>query len=124
MKKLLYIFLFVLFISSCTTTKYVEIPVENTKIEYRDRHTIDTIYRNDSTIIKDKGDTVFIEKFKYLYKTKEIRDTINITDTITVVKTVEVTKEINKLHNWQLILMVLGGGLLGLIGYKVLRIFK
>lgn len=124
MKKLLYIFLFVLFISSCTTTKYVEIPVENTKIEYRDRHTIDTIYKTDSTIITDKGDTVFIEKFKYLYKIKEIRDTVNITDTITVVNTVEVTKEINKLHNWQLFLMVLGGGLLGLIGYKILKIFK
>lgn len=124
MKKLLYIFLFVLLISSCTTTKYVEIPVENTKIEYRDRHIIDTIYKTDSTIITDKGDTVFIEKFKYLYKIKEIRDTVNITDTITVVNTVEVTKEINKLHNWQLFLMVLGGGLLGLIGYKILKIFK
>jgi hypothetical protein len=124
MKKLLYIFLFILFISSCTTTKYVEIPVENTKVEYRNRYTIDTIYKTDSTIITDKGDTVFIEKYKYLYKIKEIRDTVNITDTITVVNTVEVTKEINKIHNWQLILMILGGGLLGLIGYKILKIFK
>ena len=29
---------------------------------------IDTIYRNDSTIIIEKGDTVFLERYKYIYK--------------------------------------------------------
>ena len=36
----------------------------------------------------------------------------------------EVTKEVNKLYNWQFILMVLGGGFIAVIGYKLIRIIK
>lgn len=122
MKKLLFLFLFIILISSCTTTKYVEIPVENTRIEYRDRHTIDTIYKTDSTIIKDKGDTVYLEKYKYLYKVKEVRDTVNITDTITVVNTVEVIKEVNKLKDWQIALMVIGGAAVAILIFKLKKL--
>lgn len=122
MKKLIFLFLFIIIVSSCTTTKYIEIPVENTKIEYRDRHTIDTIYKTDSTIIKDKGDTIYLEKYKYLYKVKEVRDTINITDTITVVNTVEVIKEVNKLKDWQIALMVIGGAAVAILIFKLKKL--
>lgn len=99
----------------CTTTKYtdriVEVPVEKTKIEYRDRLSIDTLIMKDSILITEKGDTVYVEKYKYLYKIKEVRDTINTTDTTTITKvvTVNTTKEVNKLKTWQIILMILGG---------------
>ena len=93
----------------CTTTKYVEVPIEKTKIEYKDRLSIDTVIQHDSTIITMLGDTVYLEKYKYIYKVKELRDTINITDTTTVTKPIEVVKEINKLYTWQIVLMVLGG---------------
>lgn len=122
MKKLIFLLLFIILISSCTTTKYIEIPVENTRIEYRDRHTIDTIYKTDSTIIKDKGDTIYLEKYKYLYKVKEVRDTINITDTITVVNTVEVIKEVNKLKDWQIALMVIGGAAVAILIFKLKKL--
>lgn len=92
----------------CTTTKYVEVPIEKTKIEYKDRLSIDTVIQHDSTIITILGDTVYLEKYKYIYKVKELRDTINITDTITVTKPIEVIKETNKLYTWQIVLMVLG----------------
>lgn len=84
MKNILLIIFIFLFIS-CTSTKLVEVPVDKVRIEYRDRLKIDTIIKQDSTIIKDKGDTVFLEKYKYIYKIKERKDTINLTDTITVV---------------------------------------
>lgn len=124
MKKLLLAILLGILLSGCAATKYVEVPVDKVKIEYRDRVSVDTLYRNDSTIIREKGDTVFLEKYKYIYRVKELRDTVNATDTITVVNTVEVTKEVNKLHNWQVGLMVLGGAAIALGGYKLIKFIK
>lgn len=124
MKKLLLAILLGILLSGCATTKYVEVPVDRVKIEYRDRVSVDTLYRNDSTIIREKGDTVFLEKYKYIYRVKELKDTVNVTDTITVVKPIEVTKEVNKLHNWQVGLMVLGGAAIALGGYKLIKFIK
>lgn len=123
MKKLVLAFL-TLFVISCTTTKYVEVPIEHTKIEYRDRIEYDSIYLKDSTIQKNKNDTVYLEKYKYIYKYVYLKDTITIVDSIPIVTVQEVTKEINKLHNWQVILMVLGGGAIAITGYKLIRIIK
>ena len=108
----------------CTTTKYVEVPIEKTKIEYRDRLSIDTVIQHDSTIITMLGDTVYLEKYKYIYKVKELRDTINITDTTTVTKPIEVIKEINKLYTWQIVLMVLGGISIIILVYLIIKKFK
>lgn len=108
----------------CTTTKYVEVPIEKTKIEYKDRLSIDTVIQHDSTIITILGDTVYLEKYKYIYKVKELRDTINITDTTTVTKPIEVVKEINKLYTWQIVLMVLGGVSIIILVYLIIKKFK
>lgn len=127
MKKLLLVILLSIILCGCASTKYVEVPVPQVKIEYRDRTSIDTLIQNDSIIIKEKGDTIFLEKYKYLYRTKEVKDTVNVTDTITTIKTVEVVKEVNKLHTWQKILMALGGvGIAGiaLLVYKLINLIK
>ena len=123
MKKLLFMFLLYIVIS-CTTTKYIEIPVEHTRIEYSDRIKHDSIYLRDSIVQKKENDTIYLEIYKYLYKYKYLRDTINVVDSIPVVTVQEVTKEVNKLYNWQFILMVLGGGFIVVIGYKLIRIIK
>lgn len=123
MKKLLFVFLLYI-VASCTTTKYVEIPVEHTRVEYKDRIEHDSIYFRDSIVQKRENDTIYLEKYKYLYKYKYLRDTVNVVDSIPVVTVQEVTKEVNKLHNWQSILMVLGGVFITVIGYKLIRIIK
>ena len=123
MKSLISILLIIVF-CSCTSTKYIEVPVDRVKIEYRNSVSIDTIYRSDSTIIRENGDTVFLEKYKYIYKVKELKDTVNITDTITVVNTVEVTKEVNKLYNWQIVLMTLGAFAIVILLYSVIKWIK
>lgn len=123
MKSLISILLIIVF-CSCTSTKYIEVPVDRVKIEYRNSVSIDTIYRNDSTIIRENGDTVFLEKYKYIYKVKELKDTVNITDTITVINTVEVTKEVNKLYNWQIVLMTLGAFAIVILLYGVIKWIK
>lgn len=124
MKKLLLIILLGIILSGCTATKYVEVPIEKTKIEYKDRLSIDTVIRHDSTIITMLGDTVYLEKYKYIYKVKELRDTVNITDTTTVTKPIEVVKGINKLYTWQIILMVLGGVSIIILVYLIIKKFK
>lgn len=124
MKKLLLAILLGIILSGCTATKYIEVPIDRVKIEYRNSISVDTIYRNDSTIIREKGDTIFLEKYKYIYKVKELRDTINITDTTTVTKPIEVVKEINKLYTWQIVLMVLGGVGIIILVYLIIKKFK
>lgn len=124
MKKLLLTILLGIILSGCAATKYVEVPIEKTKIEYKDRLSIDTVIQHDSTIITMLGDTVYLEKYKYIYKVKELRDTINITDTTTVTKPIEVIKEINKLYTWQIILMVLGGVSIIMLVYLIIKKFK
>ena len=124
MKKLFIVILVSIFLSGCAPTKYIEVPVDKVRIEYRDRTSIDTLIMSDSTLIRERGDTVFSEKYKYLYRIREVKDTINTTDTITTVKTVEVTKEVNKVHNWQMILMVLGGVAVALGLYKLIMLIK
>lgn len=84
----------------CTTTKYVEVPVDRVRIEYRDRIHKDTFFTKDSIFLMIKGDTVFKEKYIYRYKVKELRDTIVKVDTLTQVQVVSNTKEVNKLKTW------------------------
>lgn len=120
MRYLLIIILF--FIVSCGTTKYIEIPVETTKTEYKDRLIYDSIYIKDSISNSIINDTIFTTKYKYIYKTKIEKDTINITDTITKTITIEKEKEINKLKTWQIVLMIMGGGSIALMLYKIKKL--
>lgn len=122
MKKII-LFISLLLVTSCTTIKEIPVEVPTVKTEYVNVHTVDTIYKDKVVHIKEKGDTVYINEKEYLYKYKSVTDTIFKTDTITKVKYVEVEVEVNKLKDWQIILMVLGGILLGFCGFKLLRIF-
>jgi hypothetical protein len=127
MRKILIVFLLFI-LGSCASTKYVEVPVETVKTEYIDRTKVDTFIQKDSIRIIQRGDTIFQDKYKILYRIKEYRDTVNKVDTITKIQKVEVTKEVNRLKSWQQILMVCGGGLivgiLGLLGYLITKILK
>jgi hypothetical protein len=127
MRKIL-IVLLLFILGSCASTKYIEVPVETVKTEYIDRTKVDTFIQKDSIRIIQRGDTVFQDKYKILYRIKEYRDTVNKVDTITKIQKVEVTKEVNRLKSWQQVLMVCGGGLivgiLGLLGYLITKILK
>lgn len=106
-------------ITGCTITKYI--PVETVKTEYKTNIQKDTLIQKDSILYKDKGDTIYLEKYSIIYKTKYKNDTIIITDTIPIIQEVEVIKEVNRLKDWQVILMLLGGGLIAVVGYKILK---
>ena len=85
---------------ACKSVQYI--PVESVKTEYRDKIVRDSIYRYDSVFVKEKGDTLIMERYRYLYRDKFIRDSVFINDTIRVPYPVEVVKQVKKpLTGWQ-----------------------
>ena len=101
MKKILFFAVIATMLLSCKSVKYI--PVETTKIEYRDNFVKDSIFRYDSVFVKDKGDTLILERYSYLYKNKIVKDSIFINDTIRVPYPVEVIKQVKApLTGWQI----------------------
>ena len=119
MKKLFIIF--ALLLSACTTTKIVEVPVETIRTEYKDRVLHDSIYVKEHIDTHVRNDTIFKDVYRYKY--------IQKTDTIIVLKVdsidrpvyIESIKEVNKLKNWQVVLMIMGGGFIVLLLYKIYK---
>ena len=83
---------------SCKSIQYV--PVETVKRDttYLSQTKIDSIYHRDSIYVERKGDTVYLSKYKYLYKYIEKHDTLwrEKVDTIQIAYPVEA-----QLTKWQ-----------------------
>lgn len=96
----------------CKSIQYV--PVETIKRDttYISQIKIDSIYHRDSIYVEHKGDTVYLSKYKYLYKYIEKHDTLwrEKTDTIRVVYPVEA-----QLTKWQKIKINMGEYLIAAI---------
>ena len=118
MKKTLYIIL-AAFLSACTTTKYVTVPVTHTDTLYITKHQRDSIHVLDSIYIKDRGDTVWIERWHTKYVERLLTDTLieHRTDTVSV--PVEVQVEVpcrltwwqqTRMHAGELLFALLIGG--------------
>lgn len=111
MRNLVFIAIIIFLLSACSSTKFVEVPVEVIKKEYIHDTRIDSVYIKDSIDKWQKGDTLYITKWHTKYKYIINTDTILKTDTITKVVTVVEEKkvEINKLKWYQSALMWVGG---------------
>lgn len=77
------------------------IPFEINRTEYKNKLLRDSVYMYDSVFVKEKGDTVWLEKYKYIYRDKLRRDSIFKTDSIQVPYPVEIEKEVNRLTSFQ-----------------------
>jgi len=85
---------------ACGTIKYV--PIESTRTEYRNIITTDSVFLRDSIFVKEKGDTLILEKYRYFYRDRVLRDSVIVKDTIRVPYPVEVVKEVKApLSSWQ-----------------------
>lgn len=102
---------------SCKSIQYV--PVETTKRDttYLSQTKIDSIYHRDSIYVEHKGDTVYLSKYKYLYKYIEKRDTLwrEKVDTIQVAYPVEA-----RLTKWQKIKINIGEYLITAIALVII----
>lgn len=101
----------------CKSIQYV--PVETTKRDttYLSQTKIDSIYHRDSIYVERKGDTVYLSKYKYLYKYIEKRDTLwrEKVDTIQVAYPVEA-----RLTKWQKIKINIGEYLITAIALVII----
>lgn len=88
------------YITGCKS-KIIHVPVENTKTEYINMTQRDSVHLYDSVFIKEKEDTVFYTRYKYLYQNKIRTDTIIKSDSIQIPYPVIETVEINKLTWYQ-----------------------
>lgn len=105
MKNLIFIVVLMVMLCCCTSTRIVEVPVVHTEYLRHDSIVHDSIHQLDSVYVEKKGDTIYKEKTRYLYRFLNIYkvDTIKSVDTLTVVKEVE-----KKLTTRQHALMYLG----------------
>ena len=89
-------------LGSCTTTKYVQVPVVHNDTTIVTKHQRDSIWMHDSIMVSEKGDTVRIEKWHTKYIEKQVHDTLYQSKVDSVPYPVEVIKEVPaKLTWWQ-----------------------
>lgn len=110
-------------LASCKTTRYVSVPEYHK--EYINRTDTflrsDTLFRLDSVVIRQQGDTTVIEKVRWqnrfvnVYKVKT--DTIMKSDSIRVPYPVE-----KKLSKWQQLRLDFGGWAMLVLGMLVVAI--
>lgn len=103
MKKVL-LFLIIILSFGCKTKEIiVEVEKQVVKSEYKTNVHRDSIYLKDSIYILDRGDTVWVNSYKYIYRDKLRADTILKTDTIrsveTTIKEVNILTPVQQLKN-------------------------
>lgn len=91
-------------LSSCQSSRIIETGNVRTDSIYISQVKWDSIYVLDSVFIREKGDTLFVEKTKYKYIERCYHDTLwkERSDTVLMEKLVE--KELSKWDGWMLAL--------------------
>lgn len=110
--KWIYCLILITALCSCRSVKYVPVETVRTDSIYINQVRRDSIYRHDSIYIRDKGDTVWVEKYKYLFVDKLRHDTLYLSRTDSIRVPYPVEKELNR---WQQMKLELGGWAFGII---------
>lgn len=120
------IFCIVLLMLGCRSVKYVPVETVKTEKEYVDRFKTDSVHVRDSVFVLVKGDTVFKDRYRIVYKDRYSRDTAYISkvDTIQVAYPVEVIKEKYRVPKslWWLVILLAGLSVPSVL--KILRKLK
>lgn len=113
---------------SCSTTKLVEVevPVETVRTEYVNNIQYDSIHVRDSIDRFIKGDTVFLYKYRDIYKYKYRTDTVVKVDSIQVPVRITTTKEVevNKIKGYQYFLMYSGIAFILILLFGAYKLIK
>ena len=118
-------------LTSCTTTKYVEVEKVRIDTTYITKWQKDSVWLHDSIHIKERGDTVMIERWHTQWRDRLRVDTIYQAthDTIPQPYPIETIKMVEKeLSWWQKLRLWIGNiGLvviLGFVGWFGVRLWK
>ena len=98
-----------LLLSSCSTTKYIEVPITQHDTLVVVDHQRDSVYLHDSISVKQAGDTVWVQEWHTKYKLKEVHDTTIVATHDTIAKPYPIIEyEPKPLSWWQRTLQYLG----------------
>ena len=86
--------------TGCTTTKYVTVPEYHTDTLRLVKVQHDSLVLKDSVYIREKGDTVLIERWHTQYKWREMHDTTYVSKTDSVPVPVPVIQEVPAELTW------------------------
>ena len=118
-------------LTSCTTTKYVEVEKVRTDTTYITKWQKDSVLLHDSIHVKERGDTVLVEKWHTKYVEKQVHDTTYVAthDTIPQPYPVETIKVVPaELSWWQKLRLWIGNigllAILGFVGWFGVRLWK
>lgn len=115
--------LIIFFFASCKSVEYIEAPVVHTDTLYQSKVVHDSIYQHDSITIKEKGDSVWIERWHTKYVDRLRTDTVisHVRDSIPypVPEPYPVPAELTW---WQQTLTKLGWLMLAVIGAAIIYI--
>lgn len=111
------------FFSSCTRTVYVpKVSVEHDSI-YIATHTRDSVYLRDSIYIREKGDTIFLERWRTQYVERLRVDTLNVMQSDTIREPYPVEKPLTWAQRTWINVGKAGGALLGGTALALLAYF-
>ena len=91
-----------LMIVSCRSVKYVPVETVKTDSVYVNKVQRDSIRLQDSIFVFVKGDTVRIEKYKYLYRDRVVVDTVYKVQCDTIRVPYPVEKPLTRWQQWKL----------------------
>ena len=107
----------------CTTTKYVTVHEYHTDTLRLSHNVHDSIYVHDSTFIREKGDTFYMERWHTKYVVNEKHDTTYIATHDTIPQPYPVTeyveKPLSKIEKW-----LMGVGILTLMALVIFVAMK
>ena len=123
------VLLLIALLTNCTSTKYVEVEKVRTDTTYITKWQKDSVWLHDSTFIKEKGDTVLIEKWHTKWRDRLRVDTIYQATHDTIPAPYPVTEYVEKdLNWWQRLRLWIGNigliAILGVIGYYGVKLWR
>ena len=114
MKNLVFILVTILALSSCKTTEVVTVEKVKADTTYITKVQRDSIWQHDSVFVKEKGDSVLIERWHTKYIEKKVYDTTYVAKHDSVPVPYPVTKYVEKQLSWWQKTLIYAGGIFGL----------
>ena len=123
------VLLLIALLTNCTSTKYVEVEKVRTDTTYITKWQKDSVWLHDSIHVKEKGDTVMIERWHTKWRDRLRVDTIYQATHDTIPAPYPVTEYVEKdLNWWQRLRLWIGNigliAILGVIGYYGVKLWR
>ena len=117
MKRLLILAAVGCMLTACKHVEYITVPEHHTDTLIVTKHQRDSVWLHDSIQIREKGDTLLIEKWHTKYIEKQVHDTCYQSRTDSIPVPYPVTEYVEKqLTKWQRTKMEMGVAFMGVLG--------